>query len=64
MQTEKLEKQIQIILYGTDYWDQILKLEPMAEWGAISSADVNLVQRANTPKDAFDLLQRISPSTT
>ena len=57
MQTEKLEKQIQIILYGTDYWDQILKLEPMAEWGAISSADINLVQRANTPKDAFELLR-------
>ena len=57
MQTEKLEKQIQIILYGTDYWDQILKLEPMAEWGAISSADINLVQRADKPKDAFELLR-------
>jgi len=32
MQTEKLEKQIQIILYGSEYWDPILKLEPMAEW--------------------------------
>src|SRR5918996_1380757 len=29
MQTEKLAKQIQIILYGTEYWDQILNLEPM-----------------------------------
>src|SRR4026209_2837154 len=27
MQTEKLAKQIQIILYGPDYWDQILRLE-------------------------------------
>ncbi len=26
MQTEKLEKQIQIILYGSDYWDPILQL--------------------------------------
>jgi uncharacterized protein (TIGR00730 family) len=26
MQTEKLEKQIQIILYGTDYWDPIMNL--------------------------------------
>ena len=44
MQTEKLEKQIQIILYGTDYWDPILSLEPMAEWGAIGPADIDLVQ--------------------
>jgi uncharacterized protein (TIGR00730 family) len=57
MQTDKLAKQIQIILYGTDYWDGILKLEPMAEWGAISQSDMHLVQRADTPADAFALLQ-------
>jgi len=57
MQTEKLAKQIQIILYGTDYWDGILKLEPMAEWGAITQSDMHLVQRADTPEDAFALLQ-------
>jgi uncharacterized protein (TIGR00730 family) len=58
MQTEKLEKQIQIILYGSEYWDPILKLEPMAEWGAISIADMHLVQRADTPQSAFELLQK------
>ncbi len=57
MQTEKLEKQIQVILYGTDYWDQILQLDPMAEWGAIAPSDLNLLQRANTPHDAFELLK-------
>ena len=69
MQTEKLEKQIQIILYGTDYWDQILTLQPMAEWGAIGERDLELLQRANTPEDAFGLLKahltkhHLSPST-
>jgi uncharacterized protein (TIGR00730 family) len=58
MQTDKLEKQIQIILYGSDYWDPILKLEPMAEWGAISPPDMTLVTPANTPEEAFALLQR------
>jgi uncharacterized protein (TIGR00730 family) len=57
MQTEKLAKQIQIILYGSEYWDQILKLEPMAEWGAINAADIHLVQRSDTPAAAFDLLR-------
>ena len=33
MQTEKLEKQIQIILYGTDYWEPIMNLQPMAGMG-------------------------------
>ena len=56
-QTQKLAKQIGVFMYGREYWDQVLDLEPMAEWGAISSADINLVQRANTPKDAFELLR-------
>ena len=57
MQTEKLEKQIQIILYGTDYWDQILRLEPMLEWGAIGDQDPALLARANTPAEGFALLK-------
>ena len=57
MQTEKLEKQIQVILYGSEYWDPILNFEPMAEWGAISPSDIHLVQRADTPVQAFELLR-------
>lgn len=57
MQTEKLDKQIQIILYGTDYWDQILNLDPMLDWGAIGEQDMTLLTRANTPEGAFKLLK-------
>jgi uncharacterized protein (TIGR00730 family) len=58
MQTHKLDKQIQVILYGTDYWDQILNLEPMEEWGAINPSDRGLLVRANTPADACELLKK------
>jgi hypothetical protein len=57
MQTEKLAKQIQIILYGTEYWDRILSLEPLEEWGAIGPHDRELLQRADTPREAFDCLR-------
>jgi uncharacterized protein (TIGR00730 family) len=57
VQTEKLERRIQIILYGTEYWDPILNLEPMSEWGAISPGDTDLIRRANTPAAAFELLK-------
>src|SRR3989454_3629844 len=69
MQTTKLAKQIQIILYGTDYWDQILNLEPMVEWGAIAPDDRNRLQRTNSPNEAFELLKshltehHIAPAT-
>ena len=57
VQTEKLDKKIQIVLYGTEYWDPILQLEPMQEWGAISPGDIDLVHRANSPDEAFELLK-------
>ncbi len=57
MQTEKLGERIQIILYGSEYWDPILNLEPMAEWGAIGLEDTRLIRRADTPEDAFTLLK-------
>jgi uncharacterized protein (TIGR00730 family) len=57
MQTEKLAKQIQIILYGSEYWDAILSLDPLSDWGAIAAGDVGLIKRVDTPQEAFVLLK-------
>jgi uncharacterized protein (TIGR00730 family) len=57
MQTEKLAKQIQVILYGSEYWDAILNLDPMSDWGAISAGDIDLIQRVDTPEQAFARLK-------
>jgi uncharacterized protein (TIGR00730 family) len=57
MQTEKLAKQIQILLYGSEYWDPVLSMKPLVEWGAIADQDVDLLTRADTPESAFDLLK-------
>jgi len=56
-QTDKLTKKIAVILYGSDYWDQVLSLKPMAEWGAIAEQDVQLLQHADAPADAFEQLR-------
>src|ERR1700733_1672066 len=53
VQTDKLSKKIGVILYGSDYWDQVLHLGPMAEWGAVAEADLDLLHRADSPSDAF-----------
>jgi uncharacterized protein (TIGR00730 family) len=68
-QTRKLSKKLAVILYGTEYWDQILNLEPMLEWGAISKEDLFLLTRVDTPEAAFETLRdhlvthHIVPST-
>jgi predicted Rossmann-fold nucleotide-binding protein len=57
VQTDKLSKKIGIILYGSDYWNQVLNFAPMAEWGAIANKDLSLLQRADSPADAFECLR-------
>jgi len=57
VQTDKLSKKIGIILYGSEYWDQVLEFKPMAEWGAIADKDLELLQRVDTPSDAFETLR-------
>src|SRR3954454_13968960 len=57
VQTDKLSKKIDVILYGRDYWDQVLSFKPMAEWGAIAEHDLDLLHYADTPADAFEHLR-------
>ena len=57
-QTEKLSKKLLVILYGTDYWDEVLDLRPLAEWGAIHEDDMKLLCRVNTPAEAFEELKQ------
>jgi uncharacterized protein (TIGR00730 family) len=56
-QTEKLSNKLDVILYGSEYWDCILDLEPLVEWGAIAEQDLGLLHRADTPDTAFEYLQ-------
>jgi uncharacterized protein (TIGR00730 family) len=57
VQTDKLSKKIAVILYGSNYWDQVLDFKPMAEWGAVAQEDLDLLQRADSPSDAFEELR-------
>lgn len=56
-QTQKLAKNIPIVIYGTAYWNSILNLDALIEKGAISPADRRLFQFADTPEAAFRILQ-------
>src|SRR5213082_1646035 len=56
VQTDKLSKKIQVILYGRDYWDAVLDFRPMAEWGAIAEQDLDLLNRADSPEEGFEFL--------
>jgi uncharacterized protein (TIGR00730 family) len=57
-QTRKLSKKLLVILYGSEYWGEVLRLEPLAEWGAINEEDLKLLCHVDSVDEAFGELQR------
>ncbi len=56
-QTQKLSKQLGVFMYGREYWEEVLTLGPLAEWGAINPADLNLLKWVDSPDEAFEQLR-------
>lgn len=58
VQTLKIKKKLPIVLYGTEYWDEILDFEPMVRYGTISAEDVKLFHRTDSIDDAYEYVTR------
>ena len=56
-QTNKLAKNIVVVLYGTEYWKSLINFDLLVEKGAVSAVDMNLFQFADTPEQAFTMLR-------
>ncbi|MGD0348018.1 MAG: TIGR00730 family Rossman fold protein [Terracidiphilus sp.] len=57
-QTQKVNKKITVLIYGSDYWKRVFNLEVLVDTGAISPKDLELFQFADTPEQAFELLRK------
>jgi uncharacterized protein (TIGR00730 family) len=58
VQTHKLAKNITVVIYGPEYWKKVFNFDWLIDTGAISPKDVELFQFADTPEQAFQLLQQ------
>jgi len=56
-QTRKLSKKLLVILYGSDYWNEVFDLKPLADWGAINDSDLDLLRRVDSAEQAFTQLK-------
>ena len=56
-QTKKLENKILILLYGSEYWHEILNFDALLKYGMIAPDDMNLFGFADTPSDALRILK-------
>lgn len=56
IQTKKVLKPLLILVFGQDYWKEVIHFEAMARWGTISKSDLDLLNFVNSPAEAFLLL--------
>lgn len=57
IQTKKLRRPIPIVIYGEQYWREVLNLDALEKWGMINKEDLNLFRFADTPQAAFEYLR-------
>jgi uncharacterized protein (TIGR00730 family) len=56
VQTKIISKPLPIILFGSEYWNEIMNLKAMAKWGMISEKDLDLFQVMDDVDQAYDYL--------
>jgi predicted Rossmann-fold nucleotide-binding protein len=56
-QTHKLDRRIPVILYGSQYWNEIVNFKALLRHGMISAEDLDLFECVDTPDAALRVLQ-------
>ncbi len=58
VQTKKMTKRLPIVLFGNDYWNEVINFDALVKHGTISAEDVNLMHRTDSVDEAFDWVVR------
>lgn len=56
-QTQKLDRQIAVVLYGSAYWREVINFEALQRYGVIGPAELGLFGFADHPAAALELLK-------
>jgi len=56
IQTQRIRKKCALVLYGREYWDQVLKFQPLVDYGTIDPKDLALFHRVDTVDEAYTYL--------
>jgi uncharacterized protein (TIGR00730 family) len=58
LQTGKITRNLPVIIYGTEYWNEIVNFDALVRWGTIGKEDLELIHFCDTVDSAFDYLSK------
>lgn len=56
-QTERMQD-IPIVLFGREYWSQVVNFQFLADEGVIADEHLDLISYADTPEEAWEIIER------
>ena len=56
VQTKKITKPMPIVLFGSDYWSEVVNFDALQRYGTIGPADQDLVLRTDSVDQAYDFV--------
>jgi uncharacterized protein (TIGR00730 family) len=56
IQTAKPRKVMPVVLFGTEYWNEVLNFDAMIRWGTVSAKDLEIFHKTDSVDDAYKYL--------
>ncbi len=56
IQTGKIRKHMPIVLFGNEYWNEVVNLDALVKYGTIDRKDLDLFFRTDSVDEAFDFI--------
>jgi len=56
VQTKRMQKPMPIVLFGNDYWNEVVNFDALVRHGTIDAADLDLMYRTDSVDEAFAYL--------
>ncbi len=57
-QTRKMRKHLSVVLFGTQYWDEVVNFDALVRHGTINAEDLKIFHRTDSVDEAFDIVTR------
>jgi len=53
LQTHKLRKRLPVVLFGTEYWTEVINFDALVKYGTIDEHDLSFILRTDSVDEAF-----------
>ena len=59
IQTRKPRKTMPVVLYGNEYWDDVINFDALARWGTVSPEELQIFHKSDSVNDSYEYLTGI-----